>query len=174
MITKTAEEKKIATAAYQKSYQRSRILTKEQRLAKNAYQLAWKKANPDTEAQKLAIAAHRKTDKFRNAVAEYHKTDKYKKYAANYRNSDVGKDAHTKGNLKWQAENTVKHAAHKAVTKAIKLGQLTRPEQCEGCTVAHDIINAHHDNYAKLLVVRWLCHQCHATWHKDNGPGLNG
>lgn len=43
-------------------------------------------------------------------------------------------------------------------------GELVRPAVCEQCGAAGDI-HGHHDDYAKPLEVRWLCHPCHAGEH---------
>ncbi len=57
--------------------------------------------------------------------------------------------------------------------KAIKKGILV-PQSCEVCqekgTFAdgRNKIQAHHDDYSKPLVVRWLCQEHHHEWHKHN------
>ena len=54
-----------------------------------------------------------------------------------------------------------RRAAHKAVEKALRLGQMER-QPCEVCGArAH----AHHDDYSRPLEVRWLCRQHHAAEH---------
>ena len=59
-----------------------------------------------------------------------------------------------------------KRAAQNAVYAAITAGTLKRPSTCEGCGGAVGILErplqAHHDDYAKPLEVRWLCSGCHA------------
>lgn len=39
-------------------------------------------------------------------------------------------------------------------------------QPCEVCGKSET--EAHHDNYDKPLVVRWLCFDCHRRWHKEN------
>jgi|SRR5580692_670234 hypothetical protein len=64
---------------------------------------------------------------------------------------------------------------HAITTAAIMCGRLI-PAPCETCgaTGAHsdgrNIVEAHHDDYNKPLVVRWLCKTCHFRWHEDNSP----
>ena len=64
-----------------------------------------------------------------------------------------------------------KYKAHKAITSAIRNKSLTK-EPCEVC--GSDVSYGHHDDYEKLLSVRWLCDKHHRDWHSENGEGLNG
>jgi hypothetical protein len=64
----------------------------------------------------------------------------------------------------WKAAHPKQRAAQRTVTKAIRAGRLVRPELCESCH-APGRIQAHHDDYAKRLDVRWLCHSCHMDLH---------
>lgn len=54
-------------------------------------------------------------------------------------------------------------AAHLAVRRALKNGTLTR-KPCETCG-STSLVHAHHDDYLKPLVVRWLCPKCHVRHH---------
>ena len=63
-----------------------------------------------------------------------------------------------------------KGKAKSAVGLAIKKGKLTR-QPCEKCGA--EKTDAHHDDYAKPLEVRWLCRSHHIQWHVDNGEALN-
>lgn len=57
------------------------------------------------------------------------------------------------------------------------VGEIDRPNHCEGCGKRTDDIQGHHDDYSKPLVVRWLCVRCHADQHIGNHdrrvPGLD-
>ena len=44
-------------------------------------------------------------------------------------------------------------------------------QPCEAC--GEPKAEAHHDDYAEPLQVRWLCRSCHRGWHAQHGPGLN-
>lgn len=65
--------------------------------------------------------------------------------------------------------------AHRAVAKAIWIGELARPENCEGCGKTpprnvrglSQIQGHHHKGYENPLDVRWLCPKC----HRDASPG---
>lgn len=57
---------------------------------------------------------------------------------------------------------------HGAVRRAIKLGYLVRPKQCERCgdrprpnKSGVSQIHAHHKDHSKPLLVEWLCVACH-------------
>jgi len=73
---------------------------------------------------------------------------------------------------KWNAANRIKVNAHTAVHHAIRKGVLIKPSMCSECG-KESIIHGHHDDYSKLMDVRWLCQTCHFLWHNENGAGLN-
>lgn len=63
----------------------------------------------------------------------------------------------------------------KQVERAVEAGALIRPEQCEDCSrfagvdpIGRSLLVAHHDDYRKPMVVRWLCRACHFAWHKTH------
>jgi hypothetical protein len=56
-----------------------------------------------------------------------------------------------------------KKIAQRRVALAIERGDLSR-QPCEECSsVRH--VQAHHEDYAKPLEVRWLCASCHGLLH---------
>lgn len=65
-------------------------------------------------------------------------------------------------------------SARRAVRNALQCGELSRPDACEECGSGRTrrdgvpAIQAHHDDYAKPLAVRWLCPACHTKWHKEH------
>lgn len=64
----------------------------------------------------------------------------------------------------WSLQNKEKRACHVIAGNAIRDGRLIR----EPCEVCGDIkTDAHHDDYAKPLDVRWLCRAHHAQHHKE-------
>ena len=51
---------------------------------------------------------------------------------------------------------------------AVWQGRVERAEVCEQCGTeegSFDKLQAHHDDYAKPLAVRWFCRSCHARHH---------
>ena len=58
------------------------------------------------------------------------------------------------------------------VSRAIKTGALKRPKRCSKCRSKAERngvsrLHGHHDDYSKPLEVRWLCHGCHADFHRE-------
>jgi len=66
----------------------------------------------------------------------------------------------------YKKANKVKMKAHRLVAKAVKDGDLVRPEHCTCCGRA-GIIEGHHDDYTMPLVVNWLCTCCHGKRHSE-------
>lgn len=60
---------------------------------------------------------------------------------------------------RWVEANRAKRGAHSAVQSALRRGILVR-KPCEVCLSSHT--HAHHEDYAKPLVVNWLCAKHHA------------
>ena len=87
------------------------------------------------------------------------------KYALNNKEkiADIGRA--------YVANNPKKRSAHKVVEKMIRLGEISIMP-CESCQSV--TVHAHHDDYDKPKLIRWLCSKHHKEWHKENGPGLNG
>lgn len=56
----------------------------------------------------------------------------------------------------------------KIVFRAVHSGRLLR-EPCEKCG-SIVMLEAHHDDYSKVLDVRWLCHVCHMALHAEQRP----
>ena len=59
--------------------------------------------------------------------------------------------------------------ARGTANRALQRGEIDRAG-CETCGEAEQM---HHDDYDQPLVVRWLCRQHHADWHRLNGRGAN-
>lgn len=71
---------------------------------------------------------------------------------------------------RYKARHPRKIAGHVAVSGAVQAGRITR-QPCAVC--GSQKAEAHHDDYAKPLDVRWLCRTHHAEWHRENGEGAN-
>ena len=68
------------------------------------------------------------------------------------------KAAAIRSQRRYRAIHPERHAAHAAVAKAVRRGDLAR-SPCEVCGEVR--AQAHHDDYSKPLDVRWLCFRCH-------------
>ena len=88
-----------------------------------------------------------------------------------YQKTLTGKASHNKASQKWVKSNTIKRACHILVSNHIRDLKIIKLP-CEIC--GSDKVNAHHDDYAHPLKIRWLCDIHHTEWHKVNGEGLNG
>lgn len=63
-------------------------------------------------------------------------------------------------------------AARNAVSRAVRDGELVRQpcEKCGSTARAKDgrsLVHAHHDDYSKPLIVRWMCQRCHYRHHEE-------
>ncbi len=130
---------------------------------KNKVEFGNRKASPDGLSPKCKLC-QKKYDSARL------KDPKRMKMRRDYQKTDNGKLAHSKACRKWVKKNEIKRAAHIIVGNSIKSGVLVK-KPCEVC--GEDIVNAHHDDYAHPLSVRWLCDVHHNEWHNENGEGLN-
>lgn len=70
---------------------------------------------------------------------------------------------------KWIAKNRKKFLAHQRVQNAIRSGKLMR-KNCEKCERSG---HAHHDDYNKPLIVRWLCNKHHKQIHNGKSNSKN-
>ena len=71
---------------------------------------------------------------------------------------------------RWALNDEVRKRdrAYKAVRRALRAGRLQRPEQCQVCgdpasrgSDGRTLLQAHHDDYARPLDVKWCCPTCH-------------
>ena len=62
----------------------------------------------------------------------------------------------------WQLRNPEKRLAHEQVKYAKRTGELV-PDPCEVC--GETKVHAHHDDYSRVLDVRWLCRAHHRELH---------
>lgn len=54
--------------------------------------------------------------------------------------------------------------ARNLLGRAVRRGDVVRPEICEDCGERRKI-HGHHDDYSRPLDVRWLCARCHGALH---------
>lgn len=57
---------------------------------------------------------------------------------------------------------TEKTKAREILNHAVKSGKVRKPTNCSQCGKMRRL-TAHHDDYSKPLVVRWLCYECHGN-----------
>lgn len=81
---------------------------------------------------------------------EYYDKDYFREYLKNYDGYDPKKQR-----------------AHTKVYRAIKSGELERPDECQNCGRSDRRIEGHHEDYSKPLDVTWLCTPCHADLHAE-------
>ena len=91
----------------------------------------------------------------------------YKKLRSKYYKNNI---EYFKERDKRQSKDSIKVKAKTAVFGALKKGLLTR-QPCEECGA--EKTDAHHDDYAKPLEVRWLCRRHHTLWHAEFGEAPN-
>jgi hypothetical protein len=85
-------------------------------------------------------------------------------YNKEYASSAHGKIRMDAGIAAYKARNPLKRMAHILVNNAIAGGHITR----QPCSICGDPkAQAHHDDYAKPLEIRWLCVKHHTQFHSD-------
>lgn len=75
------------------------------------------------------------------------------------------------GNERRSRFTPERRRAHILAGSAIASGRLIS-EPCETCGSGR-YVEAHHDDYANPLAVRWLCKRHHKQHHDKFGPALN-
>lgn len=107
-------------------------------------------------------------DGFENACKECERNRKrgskgLKEYMKNYRQTH--KAELREGWKKWRKANMPQFRANLRVADAIRRGKLVRGN-CEICKLPN--AEAHHEDYSKPLMIRWLCKQHHVEVKWNN------
>jgi ribosomal protein S27AE len=118
----------------------------ENRSSKRDYYLAYDKVRAKSQKRILAREMYIKTDHGKKAVRRCHEN-----YARRF---------------------PLKIAASNLFWSAFKRGDILKPNSCSNCNRVIRL-EAHHDDYAKPLEIRWLCKKCHTEWHLNN-KAING
>ena len=64
----------------------------------------------------------------------------------------------------WNEENPEKVAAHNALNRAVKAGEVTKLP----CNICGEVnVQGHHEDYSRPLEVIWLCCSCHKRLHTE-------
>jgi hypothetical protein len=82
-----------------------------------------------------------------------------------YRKTKKGKLAAKMSVFRSIAKYPHKHLARSAVFYALKVGKLIKPKACSVCKKKKKV-EAHHKDYARKLMVKWVCRVCHFDIHK--------
>jgi ribosomal protein S27AE len=117
---------------------------------------------------KSAVAARRNTDPGKQiAYDKARAADENRVRArAEYRKTEAGRSAHLAYQERARKQDPQKFAARSQVAFAVRTGRLLR-KPCEKCGQVN--VEAHHDDYSKPLVVRWLCKPHHVEHHRSTG-----
>ena len=117
--------------------------------------LEWQKRNREMLNERCKVYYLNNLDERR----EYLK-GKQKEYLA----TEKGKEKHKEQSREFRKNNPEKIAAQQKCRRAIKKGELLRPEICSECNVPCKP-DAHHEDYNKPYEVTWLCKKCHLNTH---------
>ncbi len=82
---------------------------------------------------------------------------------AEYQQTERGKAASRAAKRRYAEKNREKREAHILLGNAVRSGSVQR-QPCEACGSTRNV-QAHHDDYSKPLIVRWLCSKHHAAVH---------
>jgi hypothetical protein len=119
------------------------------------YMRTWRERPGNREAQAAASRKHRNNPE--NAAKILDQKREWKKSA-------VGRKSVRRQKANWRPKNREKQAAHKAIWKAIRSGELVRPDACGMCGKKCKP-HGHHADYTKQLEVVWVCPKCHKELH---------
>lgn len=103
--------------------------------------------------------------------ARYRSTGRHRQVLRDYRRRHPGRDyAALKERRRKEPE---KETARQAVKRAVRRGELERGPCEHASGECSGRVQAHHDDYAKPLVVRWLCPLHHAAEHRATIAGVS-
>lgn len=104
-------------------------------------------------------------DKINKRTALYIKSEAGISTINLHRQSERFKSSRAAIRGRYKKKNPLKTQARSAVQHAITAGRLIRlPCEVKGCKT---VAEAHHDDYSKLLEVKWLCKLHHTELHKN-------
>jgi hypothetical protein len=102
--------------------------------------------------------------KTENRANRAQKVEQYRAYDRQRGSRPERKQQAAEHTIRWRQQNPEKAAAHRAVRRALRAGELQK-QPCEVCEAAD--VHAHHDNYGQPLQVRWLCPLHHVAHHQE-------
>ena len=68
--------------------------------------------------------------------------------------------------IAWRKKYPERYFAHNELNKALKRGDIVKPDKCIGCLEVSRL-HGHHDDYSKPLDVLWMCIQHHRDLHNN-------
>lgn len=83
---------------------------------------------------------------------------------SNRQRYDQNKDDYARRFREWAEAHPGGNRARQIVHRALRSGLLVKPDRCERCGEARELV-AHHDDYSQALEVRWWCRSCHRRNH---------
>jgi len=83
-------------------------------------------------------------------------------YRKKYRETLKGKQTLYSEELRLRKLYPEKFSARAAARRAVRSGVLIKTL----CRCGSDKVEAHHENYSKLLEVLWMCRRCHYNYHR--------
>lgn len=92
--------------------------------------------------------------------------DANRQYMRNARNRDPLKFRERDRLASRKMGRTPQREARYQLNRAVRRGEVIRPDVCTACGRAIKL-TAHHDDYTKPLDVRWLCYECHGKEHRS-------
>ncbi len=154
----------MSTAAYrQANKEKIAAYAKAHREANREKISAYRKAHREANREKVLAQerAYYRANREKHAATmkAYYKANRWRRSEYVAANPEQRRNV----NQRYAAANPEKLAAQRAVSKAIRHGELERGV-CEVCNTP-DNVEGHHDNYEKQLDVRWLCKTHHTEHH---------
>ena len=78
---------------------------------------------------------------------------------------ELVKEARKYYNAEYHRDHAIEHSARNILNYNLRMGRITKPENCEKCGKPLPL-EAHHEDYSKPLEINWLCRTCHSVIHK--------
>jgi hypothetical protein len=118
---------------------------------------------------KARIGVHREANLDRIKAFDKGRANLPHRIAAREAYAKSGAPAINRGKKAWIQRNPTKRTAHNILWRAIRKGEIMKPDACSKC--GREVrIEGHHPDYSKPLEVIWLCHRCHIKEHKNPLP----
>jgi hypothetical protein len=145
-----------------KAYCKARNQTPEGKEKRRQLVASWRERNPE----KIKEYTKKSLEKNKEKINERRRTPERRKVCnesvKNWRKNNPEKFAESE--KARRLKDRPKELARNYVYKQISKGKLERPSTCERC-FKECKPEAHHDDYTKPLLIKWLCKICHRQEH---------